>query len=216
MKSGRTVRSRIYDGFLYARFLDPVLTPLHRVVAGYVTPGSTVLDVGCGTGNLSILMAQRAAEVVGVELSPAMVAYARRRVDSDQMSNVTIEAGDAAEVLSNHPNGAFELATMVLALHEMPTEARGPVLHQAARVAERVVVVDFRIPLPRNLAGLRNRLAEMAAGPEHFRAFRDFNRLGGVSEIAAAAGLQCHRLRILDGGSLEIFEIREHPHSQPE
>ncbi len=208
MRKARTLRSKIYDGSLYARFLDPMLTPLHRVVAEYIPPGSYVLDVGCGTGNLSILMADPATEVVGVELSPAMADYARRRMTREHVPNVVIETGDAANLFANRPDDSFDLATMVLALHEMPTDARTPALKEAARLAKRVIVVDFRIPLPFNLAGIRNRIAEIAAGPEHFRAFRDFNRLGGVSEIAAAAGLQCDTLRILDGGSLEIFEIR--------
>lgn len=216
MRKARGLRSRIYDGSLYARFLDPMLTPLHRVVAGYVLPGSSVLDVGCGTGNLAIIMADPAAEVVGVELSPAMANYARQRMTREKIQNVAIEAGDATQVLAGRPADTFDLATMVLALHEMPTDARGPVLQEATRVAKRVIVVDFRVPLPFNLSGLRNRIAEVAAGPEHFRAFRDFSRLGGTSEIAKGTGLRCKRLRVLDGASLEISEIRRGPVRHPE
>jgi len=211
---GRAPRSKIYDGSVYAFLLDPWLTPLHRIVAGYVPADSTVLDVGCGTGNLSSIMAEKAAQVVGIELSPAMADYARRRLTAENTSNVTIENADAAVFLADRPTGSFDVATMVLALHEMPTDARIPVLHEAARVAKRLIVVDFRIPLPRNWAGFRNRLAEIAAGAEHYRAFRDFNRLGGTSHIAASAGLRCRRRHVLDGDSLEICELRREPPSR--
>jgi len=41
-------------------------------------PGERILDVGCGTGQLTDEIAQSGAEVVGIDSSPAMVATARR------------------------------------------------------------------------------------------------------------------------------------------
>lgn len=44
-----------------------------------VDPGMRVLDVGCGVGRWSLLLAARGAEVTGVDLSPTMIGEARRR-----------------------------------------------------------------------------------------------------------------------------------------
>lgn len=44
-----------------------------------VRPGVRVLDVGCGVGRWSLLLAARGARVTGIDLSPTMVAQARRR-----------------------------------------------------------------------------------------------------------------------------------------
>jgi SAM-dependent methyltransferase len=44
-----------------------------------VDPGMRVLDVGCGVGRWSRLLAARGAEVTGVDLSPTMIGEARRR-----------------------------------------------------------------------------------------------------------------------------------------
>jgi SAM-dependent methyltransferase len=52
------------------RALDPWLE---------VGEGTRVLDVGCGIGRWSRLLAARGADVVGVDLSPTMVAQARER-----------------------------------------------------------------------------------------------------------------------------------------
>lgn len=42
----------------------------------YLAPGSSILDVGCGTGTISILLAKEGYEVTGVDLSEDMLALA--------------------------------------------------------------------------------------------------------------------------------------------
>ena len=48
------------------------------VTASRLCPGSRVLEIGCGTGQLSVPLAQRGAELVAVELGPNLAAIARR------------------------------------------------------------------------------------------------------------------------------------------
>jgi len=63
-----------------------------------VQPGERVLDVGCGPGTTAVELAKRAApdgEVVGVDLSAAMVAAATRRAVRAGVTNVRFVAVDA-------------------------------------------------------------------------------------------------------------------------
>ncbi|GAA3024962.1 class I SAM-dependent methyltransferase [Streptomyces glomeratus] len=55
-------------------------------------PGD-VLDLGCGTGSLSLLAAERGHRVTGVDLSPAMVALARAKLSG---RDAVFLVGDAA------------------------------------------------------------------------------------------------------------------------
>ena len=209
MTEGRTPQSRIYDGRFYARVLDPFLSGLHEKVAQLVEPGGRVLDVGCGTGGLAFRMAPHAKEVVGIELSPAMAEYANQRRSDEGFEHVSFVLGDVVHAFRERAAGYFDVATMVLALHEMPAEARTPVLREVTRVAKRLLCLDYRVPMPWNLAGARNRLLEAAAGREHFGAFRDFYRRGGIAGIAESAGLVCERVRYIDHESLDISVIRK-------
>ena len=208
MTAGRTPRSRFYDGAPYARTLDRLLVGLHQYVADKTEPTGRILDVGCGTGDLVWRLAPKADEVVGIELSPAMVEYANRRLAETGPSNVSFLLGDAATALGHLPDHHFDLATCVLVLHEMPWADQSAVLRAAARVSRRVLCVDFRAPMPWNLAGIRNRILEIAAGWEHYRAFRETQRHGGSPGAAAAAELPFEHRRFIDAGTMDVGLVR--------
>ena len=63
-----------------------------------VKPGERVLDLGCGPGTTAIELANRVApdgEVVGLDISPAMVAAAERRAAAAGVTNVRFAAVNA-------------------------------------------------------------------------------------------------------------------------
>lgn len=57
----------------------------HRALMPWlrIAPGAKVLDVGCGVGRWSRLLARRGGVVTGVDLAPAMLEEARRRARED-------------------------------------------------------------------------------------------------------------------------------------
>jgi ubiquinone/menaquinone biosynthesis C-methylase UbiE len=100
-----------------------------------VPPGTRVLDVGCGVGRWSRLLAARGAWVTGVDISSTMIAEARRRAAADGVaSRCRFEVGDASAL---EIEGEFDLILGVTVLqHILDSDA----LHAAmsglvARVA---------------------------------------------------------------------------------
>jgi trans-aconitate 2-methyltransferase len=55
-------------------------------------PGERILDVGCGTGHLTHQIAERGAEVIGLDQSPAMIAEAK--TNYPQLASVQADAAD--------------------------------------------------------------------------------------------------------------------------
>jgi magnesium-protoporphyrin O-methyltransferase len=53
-----------------------------------------VLDAGCGTGALAVVLAERGATVVAVDLSPTLVALAEERTPARLRARVDFRAGD--------------------------------------------------------------------------------------------------------------------------
>jgi SAM-dependent methyltransferase len=72
-----------------------------------------VLDLGTGTGKAARVAADRfpAAEVVGVDLSPAMIEEARRLLPSNLAGRVRFEVADASSL--PFEDGAFDLVVLL-------------------------------------------------------------------------------------------------------
>lgn len=80
-----------------------------------VAPGSTVLDVGCGTGAHAAELARRGFEVVGVDSDPAMLARA-----AEEHPDVEFIAADAQTLELGR---TFDAAISNAALHWMTDQA---------------------------------------------------------------------------------------------
>jgi SAM-dependent methyltransferase len=74
---------------------------------------SRILDLGTGTGIAARLLARRYphAEVIGLDLSAAMVDEARRLLPADLEGRVRYEVGDAAAL--TFADGAFDLVVLL-------------------------------------------------------------------------------------------------------
>jgi protein-L-isoaspartate(D-aspartate) O-methyltransferase len=60
------------------------------------------LEVGTGSGYLTALLAHRAAQVVSVEIHPALAEFGRRNLERHGADNVVLETGDAARGWGKH------------------------------------------------------------------------------------------------------------------
>lgn len=84
-----------------------------------VQPHETVLEIGTGSGYMTALLAQLALRVFSVEIDQSMSTEAGRKLASHDISNVTLEIGDAASGWDNHtPYDAILLTGSVPKLSE--------------------------------------------------------------------------------------------------
>jgi SAM-dependent methyltransferase len=115
---------RYTGGYDHARWLGN----LEAVATEHGLSGGRLLDVGCGTGKSFLPMLRRGYEVVGVDISPAMVDEARRAADG--AADVLV-----ADVRDLPVLGSFDLVTALDdALNYLLTdEELGAALHGIAR-----------------------------------------------------------------------------------
>ena len=85
-----------YDGWWYRRVIDPMSGGgLARAVADFLDPGTTVLDIACGTGALACYLASHCREVVGIDLSSKMIAFARQQATKQGLRNLDFQHAGA-------------------------------------------------------------------------------------------------------------------------
>jgi SAM-dependent methyltransferase len=86
--------------------------PLEAALDSLDTAPSRVLDLGTGTGRAAFLLARRypEAEVVGVDLAPAMLAEARSLTPAELASRVRFEEADAERL--PYPDASFDLLSL--------------------------------------------------------------------------------------------------------
>lgn len=75
------------------------------LAAAAPTGSETVLDLYCGTGTLTLILARAAREVVGVESVDAAVEAARRNAERNGITNARFVAGEARRVLREWARG---------------------------------------------------------------------------------------------------------------
>ncbi|RJQ53694.1 MAG: class I SAM-dependent methyltransferase [Actinobacteria bacterium] len=69
----------IYDDFMDEQFVARLLDVLEHYTRRFPPPGNRLLDLGCGTGTVGIEFARRGWEVIGVDVSAAMLEKARAK-----------------------------------------------------------------------------------------------------------------------------------------
>ena len=62
-----------------------------------LSPGTKLLDIACGSGNLAVPAAHKGAEVTGVDIATNLVEQARQRAKSEGLS-IQVDEGDAEQL----------------------------------------------------------------------------------------------------------------------
>lgn len=158
--------------------IEPVLE------AAAIHPEDRVVDVGCGTGFLLLGAARRASQVVGVDVTPAMLAEAKRRVDEAGLTNVTLREA-TAEALP-FADLRFDVALTRLTLHHLGDPGRVlSEIHRVLRPGGRLVLCDITAADDPAKADLHNRL-ERLRDPSHVQHYP----AGEITKMMEEAGFR--------------------------
>lgn len=135
-----------YDRGLRLLTFGRVAKMYDAVAEAVAPPGTTprVLEIGCGTGNLTQRLAERGAQVTGVDINPDMLAVARAKLDG-RGGQVELVEMAAVEIRERLPAASFDVVAATLVLSEMSPEEQAYVLeaaHDVLRPGGRIVVAD--------------------------------------------------------------------------
>ncbi len=112
--------------------------------------GMRVLEIGCGTGSLALMMAKRGATVTAIDASPRMLAEAQDRVHAAGLnSSVSLSYMDAALIADRFPAGSFDLIVSTLVFSELPADQQRFLLEGCQKLlapSGRLLIADEVVP----------------------------------------------------------------------
>lgn len=176
--------ARWYDGRMGDEGDDThrhLLLPALSRVLGDVA-GLSVLDIGCASGVYSRLLTKRGARVVGLDLSPSLVALARSREEA-QPRGIDYLVADAASLPFTSARFASVVAHMVL----MDAEDAAGIIREAARVLAPGgrFVASLLHPCFEPPLGTDWQVEEDETGPRHVKRIWRYLDVYGVADTIA-------------------------------
>lgn len=99
-----------------------------------VSRGEAMLDLGCGTGHMSLRFGARFERVVAVDHSEAMLAQARRKASLKGLRDFTAHRGDVLDFIAEQKDGAFDLVCCTGFVHHLKPEVMARLFSHVARV----------------------------------------------------------------------------------
>jgi ubiquinone/menaquinone biosynthesis C-methylase UbiE len=143
-------RAHFSHGESYDRHTARLFRGIHtgvEDVAAAAPPGGTVLDAGCGSGRLAVLIAGRRPDlhVRGIDLEPGMVKVAALRAEQEDLtSRVQFTAADLADLPL--PDDSVDLIVSTASLHHWAdVDAVIASLGRVLRPGGQMWIYDFRL-----------------------------------------------------------------------
>jgi SAM-dependent methyltransferase len=129
----------------------------HGYLLGHVPTGCAwALEIGCGSGAFSRLLARRSERVLALDLSPQMIRLAVQR--SEGIANIDYQVGDV--MAWDLPLDRFDCITSIATLHHLPLRSMLDRMRGALRAGGSLLILDLY-----QGEGLRDSLASALAVP---------------------------------------------------
>ena len=188
---------------LESKYIEFFVAHIREHVAALIDlpKGSKILDMACGTGAQSIAFAKRSFSVVGVDLSPDMLARAKKKIHKGY--DVVFLCRDASDI--SYADSHFDASSISFGLHDMPEEIGLAILKEMKRATKqngKIIIVDYHKPENQFSAFVGNKVAKIWEG----RYYDHFLRVG-LRHYTGKVGLKIDSQETRFGGNVQITTL---------
>lgn len=106
-----------------------------QIVQNYITVGDRVLEIGCGTGTLAILCAEKITSVTAFDISSDMLEIARKKIEGRDLGDkIQLKQMGATEMDKAFDDETFDKIVSTLVFSELYSDEQRYVLEESYRV----------------------------------------------------------------------------------
>ena len=127
------------DYGVFAKYLEPGALEFYRRLG--IAPGTTLLDVGCGAGQIAIPAAREGVKVTGIDLAPNLVEQARQRAKAENVVAL-FDEGDA-EALPYNAETFDVVVSLIGAMFAPQPDKVAAELVRVCRPGGRIVMANW-------------------------------------------------------------------------
>jgi len=103
---------------------------------------ATILDLPCGTARLSLSLARKGFDVVGLDISPAMIEQGINKIIGTPLEQrIKFEVGNGESL--SFPDAFFDLPISLRLFGHLPPDVRQNVLNELSRVSKSHVIATY-------------------------------------------------------------------------
>jgi SAM-dependent methyltransferase len=151
--------------------------------------GKTVLDLGCGSGENIVPLVERGARVIGIDISPELIALARQRLALSKLE-ATVQVGSAYE--TGLPDASVDIIFCVGLVHHLDIQRVRKEMQRILAGEGKVVLME-PIRFSKFYARLRNLLPARSNISEYEHPLTK-SEVAAISECFKVAGTRYFRL----------------------
>ncbi|NVK05633.1 MAG: class I SAM-dependent methyltransferase [Flavobacteriia bacterium] len=131
-------------GKVKANTVDRYLRPIREQIVNLVEERSTVLEVGCGNGDLLLKLASKLKHGVGIDLSRSLIEFAKQRVKSEGHEHLQFIESNVLE--DGLPADRFDASISSLLYHVIPQDAAKNILKKQVTASNTTIICGFSEP----------------------------------------------------------------------
>ena len=182
---------------LNQKWLTPLYDPTLRYIMGEdgfkkrlieqanPQPGERILDLGCGTGTLTIMLQRRqpAADVVGLDGDWRVLDIARKKADTIGVATIRWDTGMADEL--PYPNESFDKVITSMMLHHLTLPEKLRAFQEVYRVLKpggSFHITDFGKPHDNLMRFVASYMSHLERTVDNFK--------GRIPELLVKAGFE--------------------------